>query len=305
MTLVPRPCSLQVVRWWLLALLALTLAGCATTDPVVSSQTQPMTAVDRPALASEAMVVPAPAAPMPVIDEDQPWASDLVESDGEGYGMLYFPSAGQSAQLVTDMALNRLYEDALPGYGLYTFVLLGAGFERASGDSLTRHSELFRMIETYVATAGGDDGPSIEAHVFLIPVRSGRSPTAPLMDLAAADLSDLMRRQLGELLRQRGQARLAARIERGTGPFLVSALEPSLLPLDGEAPRLVADLSGLGPENLYGLVDVYDREIPPELSGRPESLSALRQRLLAPPWKSRSAGGSGREADVKRWIFLI
>lgn len=304
MTLVPRPCSLQVVRWWLLALLAMTLAGCATTDPVVSSQTQPTAPVERPLLATD-VVASAPAAPMPVIDEGPSRAPEALESDGEGYGMLYFPSAGQSAQLVTDMALNRLYEDALPGYGLYTFVLLGAGFERASGDSLTRHSELFRMIETYVATAGGDDGPSIQAHVFLIPVRSGRSPTAPLMDLAAADLSDLMRRQLGELLRQRGQARLAARIERGTGPFLVSALEPSLLPLDGEAPRLVADLSGLGPENLYGLVDVYDREIPPELSGRPESLSALRQRLFAPPWKSRSASGPGREADVKRWIFLI
>jgi hypothetical protein len=39
-------------------------------------------------------------------------------------------------QLVTDIALNRLYEDALPGYGLYTFVLLGAGFERASGETL-------------------------------------------------------------------------------------------------------------------------------------------------------------------------
>ncbi|MTW22978.1 hypothetical protein [Allochromatium palmeri] len=219
--------------------------------------------------------------------------------------MLYFPSGEQSVQLVTEIALNRLYEDALPGYGLYTFVLLGAGFERASGEALARHSELFRMIETYVSTSGGDDGPSAEAHVFLIPIRAGRSPMSPLMDLAAVDLSDLMRRQLGAFLRQRGQIRLATRVERGAGPFLVTALEPSLLPLDGEAPRLLADLSGLGPEHLYSLVDAYDRDIPPELSGRPESLSALRQRLLDLSSKSRSASGSGREADDRRWIFLI
>ena len=229
-----------------------------------------------------------------------------AEADGVGYGMLYFPSAGQSVQLVTDIALNRLYEDALPGYGLYTFVLLGAGFERASGDDLARHSELFRMIETYVVTPGATEEPSTEAHVFLVPIRAGRSPTAPLMDLAAVDLSDLMRRRLGELLRQRGQARLAARIERGAGPFLVSGLEPSLLPLDGEAPRLVADLSGLGPEHLYNLVDAYDRDIPPEMRERPESLSALRRRLLELSPQSRSASGSGRgETDGKRWIFLI
>ena len=250
--------------------------------------------------------------PLPDRNEDRPRASEpdmdalAAEADGAGYGMLYFPSAGQSVQLVTDIALNRLYEDALPGYGLYTFVLLGAGFERASGDALARHSELFRMIETYVVTSGETERPSAEAHVFVVPIRSGRSPTAPLMDLVAVDFSDLMRRQLGELLRQRGQARLAARIERGAGPFLVAGLEPSLLPLDSEAPRLVADLSGLGPEHLYNLVDAYDRDIPPELSGRPESLSALRQRLLELSQPSRSAGGSGRgEADGKRWIFLI
>jgi len=229
-----------------------------------------------------------------------------AEADGTGYGMLYFPSAGQSVQLVTDIALNRLYEDALPGYGLYTFVLLGAGFERAGGEDLERHRELFRMIETYVAASGTTSEPSAEAHVFLVPIRAGRSPAAPLMDLAAVDLSDLMRRRLGELLRQRGQVRLAVRIERGAGPFLVSGLESSLLPPDGEAPRLVADLSGLGPEHLYNLVDAYDRDIPPELSGRPESLSALRQRLLELSLKSRSASGPGRgEADGKRWIFLI
>lgn len=228
-----------------------------------------------------------------------------VEADGAGYGMLYFPSAGQSVQLVTDIALNRLYEDALPGYGLYTFVLLGAGFERASGEALARHSELFRMIETYVVSPGTTEERSAEAHVFLVPIRAGRSPTAPLMDLAAVDLSDLMRRRLGELLRQRGQARLAARIERGAGPFLVSGLESHLLPLDDESPRLVTDLSGLGPEHLYNLVDAYDRDIPPESSGRPESLSALRQRLLDLSPKSRSASGSGRETDGKRWILLI
>ncbi|MCK7578501.1 MAG: hypothetical protein MZV65_24040 [Chromatiales bacterium] len=302
MTLVSRPRSLRVVHWWLLLLMLQALAGCTAGRPLVSSETGPASVADSPV--SAAAPVPVPAAPTPVLDEDRSHALESIDS--EGYGMLYFPSAGQGVRLVTDMALNRLYEDALPGYGLYTFVLLGTGFERASGDDLTRHSEFFRMIETYVANSGGDDGPSPEAHVFLIPVRSGRSPMAPLMDLVAADLSDLMRRRLGELLRQRGQARLAARIERGAGPVLVAGLEPSLLPLDGESPRLVADLSGFGPEHVYGLVDAYDHDIPPELSGRPESLSALRQRLLELSRQSRSAGGgSGREADDRRWIFLI
>jgi len=301
MIFVPRAHSVQMARWWLLVLPALVLAGCATARPVPSS----------PENRSPVADIRGPVAPLPavasVVDAEPPRALEPVAGDGdvEGYGMLYFPSAGQGVQLVTDIVLNRLYEEALPDYGLYTFVLLGAGFERASGEDLTRHSELFRMIETYVVTPGTTEGPSTGAHVFLVPIRAGRSPAAPLMDLVAVDLSDLMRRRLGELLRQRGQSRLAARVERGAGPFLVAGLEPSLLPLDGEAPRLVADLSGLGPEHLYGLVDTYDRDIPIELSGRPESLSALRRRLLELSLKSQSAGGSGREADGKRWIFLI
>ncbi|MGQ9658954.1 MAG: hypothetical protein ACUVT0_02450 [Thermochromatium sp.] len=257
-----------------------------------------MSVSDRPALAAAQISVPT------VLDEGRALALEPIAS--EGYGMLYFPSTtGQGVRLVTDMALNRLYEEALPGYGLYTFVLLGAGFEQASGENLTRHRELFRMIETYVANSGDDDEPGPKSHVFLIPIRSGRSPTAPLMELVAVDLSDLMRRQLGEHLRQRGQGRLAAQIERGAGPVLVSGLEPSLLPVDGASPRLIVDLSELGPEHLYALVDVYDRDLSLESGGPPQGLTALHQRLLDLSHRLESAEGSDREGAGRRWIFLI
>ena len=282
-------------------LLGLALTGCATAPPVVEqppASRPPGSAVAAPLLPTSRQ----PDAQPPSEQAADPFAA---EDTGAGYGMLYFPSAGQSVQLVTDIALNRLYEDALPGYGLYTFVLLGAGFERASGAAITRHSELFRMIETYVATPSETPetsaAPSAEAHVFVIPIRAGRAPNAPLMDLVAVDLSNLMRRQLGELLRQRGQARVATQIERGAGPFLIAGLEPSLLPLTADAPRLVADLSTLGPEHVYSLVDAYDRDIPPDVSGRPESLAALRQRLLDLAAQLHPAPAK----HAPRWIVLI
>jgi|GEM_PF-7072898 len=285
-----------MARWPLTVLLALILIGCAATSSLV-----PTTFHSEATLARPDSIVEKATVPRYERDEARPPASTLgmdVDSDAASYGMLYVPSAGRGVQLVTDLALNQLFEDALPGYGLYTFVLLGAGFEHSSGNARARHSELFRMIETYVVTPDATEGPSTAAHVFLVPIRAGRSPMAPLVKLVAVDLSNLMRLQVSEFLRQRGQARLAARIERGAGPFLVTGLEPSLLPLDRAAPRLIADLSGLGPEHLYTLIDAYDRDIPPELSGRPESLSALRRRLLELAHQLQLADGRG-------WIFSL
>ena len=218
-----------------------------------------------------------------------------LSGDSADHGMLYFPSAGQGSRLVTAMALNQLYEETLPGYGVYTFVLMGGGFDRSAGADMARYSELFRMIETYVSGARDEHTPpSSEAHVFLIPIRPG-DPAAALVDQADSDLSDLMRRHFGEILRHAGHRRLAARLEQGAGPFLVAASEPRLLPSTPNSPRLVVDLSGMGPEHIYGIVDAYDRPISAGMRGRSESLGAIRERLLGLPVAEGEAG----------WIFVI
>ncbi len=214
------------------------------------------------------------------------------------YGMVYFPAAGDYSRMDTAMALNRLYEEAIPGYGIYTFVLVG----RAAGGAAARDNELFRVIETYVSTAADLDGPNHTTHAFLVPV-SPEHAGGSLSDQVAVDLSEHMRRHLGQSLRRDGQARLAARLEQSAGPFLVSTLEPSLTPADPAAPRLIADLSRLGPEHIYGVIDAYDRPIPPEYSGDSKSLRLIRDRLLElhlPPGNDDS-----KTKGDKTWIVML
>jgi hypothetical protein len=98
---------------------------------------------------------------------------------------------------------------------------------------------------------------------------------------AAPEPSAAARRGLAGWLRGQGRAGLAGRLESRPGPFLVSSLEPRLLPSSPDSPRLVADLSAVGSEYLYGVVDAFDRPIPAELQGRPEGLAAIGERLLA------------------------
>ncbi len=200
------------------------------------------------------------------------------------YGMLYF-SGKQGTRIVTALALNRLYENALPGYGLYTFVLTAAQSARLSDSDRRRQHELLRLIETYAAGLGEpDETPRSDSHVFVVPVRV-RSLDAPLAKLVSAELADLMRLEFADFLRQRGYQSWARRIERNPGPFLISAPEPRLTPDLSGMPRLVVDLSGLGPEGLYELVDLYDRDLPAGTGGRPEALTALPSHLARlPTW---------------------
>lgn len=232
--------------------------------------------------------------------------AETPPTESAAYGMLYFPSAGEGGKLVTAMALNRLYEEAVPGYGIYTFVLMGRGFEKPRGEDTARYEELFRMIETYVATDAGNpgenEGPSATAHVFLIPIHP-RDATAPLVDQAAFDLSEQMRRQFTQVLQRNDQARLAARLEKGAGPFLVATLEPRLLPSSPNAPSLITDLSEIGPEYVYEVVDAFDRPIAPETSGRPESLAVIRKRLLGLP--VRASEGQTTGSPRAGWIFTL
>lgn len=229
--------------------------------------------------------------------------SGRPQAELPAYGMLYFPSQGESSKLVTSVALNRLYEDAVPGYGIYTFVVSGRGLTSPKDDDAARYGELFRMIETYVSSVGaGEGGPSAEAHVFVVPVNPEKMG-APLADQAVTDLSDVMRRHLIQVLRHEGRRTLASRLDTGAGPFLVATLQPSLLPSSADTPWLVTDLSGLGPEYVYDVVDAFDRAIPIGISGRPESLAVIRQRLLDLPVKTTE--GPEAKADARAWIFML
>ncbi len=220
------------------------------------------------------------------------------------HGMRYFPSTGFDARLDTAMALNRLYEEAIPGFGVYTFVLVGQGFTNRSDEEAWRHRELFRVIETYVSSAHGERPPEgTRPHAFLVPV-DPESVSRALSEQIASELSDVMRAELGHHLRRGGQGQLARRLEQGAGPFLVASLEPRLLPTSAAAPRLVADLSQIGPEYFLAIVDAYDRPIPAEARGRSEGLASIRERLLALLTTRMSQRGA-QSVSEKAWIFML
>lgn len=235
--------------------------------------------------------------------------SSMTESDPQreellAYGMLYFPSTGDFSRLDSAMALNRLYEDAIPGYGIYTFVLLGRGAANASASDAARYRELFRVIETYVTTSDEDNaGPTPATPAFLVPI-SAENLGRPLIEQVAVDLSEHMRRHLGQSLRREGQAPLAATLDKGAGPFLVSTLEPRFTPTGQDSPRLVADLSTIGAEYLYGIVDAYDRPIPLDVSGRVESLLLIRERLLGLPMQPVITSDLKTKIQ-SAWVFMI
>lgn len=238
-------------------------------------------------------------------------AGEEVPEPTPTYGMLYLPAVGDSARWDSSIALNRLYEDAIPGYGIYTFVILGRGSADDSGEEATRYRELFRVLETYVTGAEQEFGqPSPASHVFLIPIKLGEMD-APLLDQVARDLSDHMRLVLTRDLRHAGYARLAARLERGAGPFLVSTLEPHLLPAHGSAPRLVTDLSAIGPEYIYGVVDAYDRAVPAGAEGQARQLKVLLERLrempVAPaePTPAQTPAPEGGRKERHDWLFPL
>ena len=236
------------------------------------------------------------------------------------YAMAYFPSRA-AAEMETADAVNTLYSNATPGYGIYTFVLLGpqGGGDSAGGSGsqsgadagsdigpgeLTRYDELMRVIETYVLAADeGSRAPSPYTHAFLVAVHPELEP----QDLAAqtgSELSAPIRRDFSRYLEARGEASLARRLETRPGPFLISSLEPRLLPSSAVSPRLVVDLSDIGGEYMYAVVDAYDRPVPAERAGRPESLDAVRERLLG--LFTRSVPPEDLDARIAdAWVFRV
>ncbi|HYN76838.1 MAG TPA: hypothetical protein VES73_03480 [Lamprocystis sp. (in: g-proteobacteria)] len=218
------------------------------------------------------------------------------------YSMAYFASRAPQSGVETAAAVDTLYSNATPGYGIYTFVLLGGAFDPAMPVDQARYQELLRVIETYVlAGAGGTEGPRTETHAFLVAVNPN-STDAKLSEQAGPELSADMRQDLAQYLRARNQPALAQRLETLPGPFLISSLEPRLLPTSEAAPRLVTDLSRIGSEYLYAVVDAYDRPVPTEEQGRPEGLSAIRDRLLGLFSRKVTAEELG-PAIKDAWVF--
>jgi hypothetical protein len=211
------------------------------------------------------------------------------------YALAHFSSRSGSASLAGADALNALYGNATPGFGLYTFVLLSAGSGTQGAAQQARSRELLRVIETYVPGEGtGAPGP--EVHAFLVAVHPERADL-PLGDQTGPELSDPMRRQLALELRGAGLGPLARRLETRPGPFLVSSSEPRLLPGGAGSARLVVDLSGIGNEYLYAVVDAFDRPVPP---GPAVGLDAIRERLLMLPVAPDGAG-----AVRDDWVFRV
>jgi hypothetical protein len=224
-----------------------------------------------------------------------PDASTQAPGPGAATYAMAHISAGFTALAGAD-ALNILYANAAPGFGLYTFVLLSAGSPTQAATRQARDRELLRVIETYVPGEGGG-GASPEVHAFLVAVHPERSEL-PLADQTGPELSDPMRRRLAQELRDAGLGSLSRRLETQPGPFLVASPEPRLLPGGGGSPRLVVDLSGIGNEYLYAVVDAFDRAVP---SGSPAAgLDAIQERLLALPLGTDPAG-----AAHASWVFRV
>lgn len=197
------------------------------------------------------------------------------------FAMAYFPAGTAGSSLETAPEGRTLYSAATPGYGMYTFILTGKGFSNLAQEDAERYRELLRVIETYVVSgAAGAGRAAPDTHTFLLPV----DPThagKDLLDRMGPDRAADMRGAFADYLRFRGWGAFAGRLETGAGPFLISSLEPRLIPSGrGErASRLLVDGSGLGPEFMYPLVDAYDRPILQDLQGRAGSFEPVRLRL--------------------------
>lgn len=233
---------------------------------------------------------------------------DVLWPDGQPYG-----GKGETLALFPPLAAAdrlRLGGEHRPG-AIDTYVLYGVGDGRAAQENRPwRHGELelLRLIDTYVINleesgrqgggefAKGKDGAAAPArHEFLVPVYAGLD-SLPLAERSAPDLADAARLALATRLEARGHGGVAHRLRSAPGPFLVSRATPALLP-DRVHPRLLlADLSALGAEYLYAVVDAYDR---PVAGGADAALVALHGRLA----ELEAAPGPARSGP--QWLYLL
>jgi hypothetical protein len=227
------------------------------------------------------------------------------------YSMIYFPLGGnrvggQPAERSSSLA--QLFDNAAPGYGIYTFILygdVGAGTEPAD---VATYRELLRVIETYVLAAGGANGAdnaavNRQAHTFLVPVHAD-TDAGVLAERTGPELSAQMRGDFAAYLRAGGQVELAQRLSRASGPFLVSSLEPRLVPNDPRAPLMLVDLSDIGPEYMYSVVDAYDRLIPAEDVGTVAGLAAIQSRLID-MFPDGAIDAAAAPPPAGGWVYLF
>ncbi|AGA90204.1 hypothetical protein Thimo_1410 [Thioflavicoccus mobilis 8321] len=221
------------------------------------------------------------------------------------YGMAYFSTRAGEAPLDIAGEAGALYREAMPGYGIYTFLLQGDPGALPGGDR-SRYEELLRVIDSYVlAPDDPTDVASFSSHAFLVAVeprrtdaRVGVDPGTPASDELAAAMRSDFAAYLGA-----GDHQALARALRGdAGPFLVSSLEPRLVPVGGDGPRLLVDLSDVGVEYLYAVVDAYDRPIAEGPQDTAEGFAAIARRLKA-VFPSRT--GRGLVAAPHDWVTLL
>lgn len=218
------------------------------------------------------------------------------------YAMAYFP-APSGVEIERANYLAELYADARPGYGLYSF-LIGGPTDARSPSNIAAYGELLRAIDTYVMNSDTRDGQDDAGrHGFLIQVDVLR-PDGELYERVQPGLSAQVQQVLARQLRLYGHLALADRLERSSGPFLVTSLRPALVPMSAAQPLMVVDLEGLGPEYMYSVIDAYDRPIPGDMLGRPDSLAAIAQRLRA-IFPNRQVDRGAAPAPSDDWIWLI
>ncbi len=221
------------------------------------------------------------------------------------YGLAYFATRADGAPLVTAPHPSPLYYEAIPGYGLYTFVLFGVDRPDRTETDRVRQSELMRLLRRYVlAPDSGRHDPIGAAHAFLVavepqaPKRSGNSAAD---GATSAELAAAMRAAFLAHLRHQGQTAVAKRLEGRAGPFFVSGREPRLVPTGGDGPRLLVDLTDIGVEYLYNVIDAYDRPIGASAADGAE-LEAIRGRLRGLLGPGRHHGSATVPED---WIVLV
>jgi len=220
--------------------------------------------------------------------------------DSLTYSLVYFPARSRQDD---ERGLGSPYSTGMPDYGIYTFILLGEGYAGVNVNDQERYGELLRVVQSYVLAAGdGALGPESVRHAFLIPVHSqGRGK--PLVDQTDPALSANMRDALAKYFDQTKRPRLASRLREHPGPFLISSLEPRLVPGNTRAPRLLTDLSEMAPEYMYAVVDAYDRRIPAEMAGSAASFQPIRERLVE-LFALVDATGANARVDDQSWVTL-
>jgi hypothetical protein len=220
------------------------------------------------------------------------------------YAMAYFPVGGNVAEVQQSSSLSQLFGASEPGYAIYTYLMFGAGFDDGGAPNVETYLELLRVIETYVLASGVEDTvPRRQSHSFLIPVHADRAGDS-LLDQVGPELSAHGRKAYAVYLEGTGRREVARRLLTRPGPFLVSSLEPRLIPSEASATRLIVDLSAVGAEYMYSVIDAYDRRVPAEEVGTPGSLEPIRSRLVAllpdPP-----VNGNNRPGTAGDWVFLL